>query len=131
MCIFCKIINNEIPSYKVYEDENFLAILDIAQVTFGHTLVMCKKHYKNIYDVDAKTLQELITLVQTLSIKIKEKINCEGINILQNNEAMADQSIEHLHFHIIPRYTKSDRFDPTFKDGESVDLSTVLKTINS
>lgn len=108
MCIFCKIINGEIPSYKVYEDTDFLAFLDISQAEVGHTLVVPKKHFDNFLEMDDKTAEKLIVLVKKLALKIKDATKASGINILNNNGAAAGQSVNHVHFHIIPRYENDD-----------------------
>ena len=108
MCIFCKIANNEVNSYKIYEDEKFLAFLDISQLTLGHTLVIPKKHYETIFDLDEETSKEMFNLVRKLSIQIKNATNCEGINIFNNNGEVAGQAVSHFHIHILPRYTKEE-----------------------
>lgn len=108
MCIFCKIINNEIPSKKVYEDDDVLAILDLAQVTKGHTLVMPKKHFDSFLDVDKETLDKVINVTQDLSKKLEKELDAKGFNILSNVNEVSGQSVDHLHFHIIPRYSKDD-----------------------
>lgn len=102
-CIFCKIINKEIPCYKIYEDEHTLAFLDIAKDVDGHTLVIPKKHYKNILDVDTETLNHVMNTVKLISKHYVEKCGYSGVNILNNNGESAEQAISHLHFHIIPR----------------------------
>ena len=111
MCIFCKIINNEIPSYKVYEDENFLAFLDISQATLGHTLVVPKKHYENIFELPEDS--SIFNIVTKLATKIKKATNCSGINILNNNGVSAGQTVNHFHIHIIPRY-ENDKLEINF-----------------
>lgn len=129
-CIFCKIINKEIPSKIVYEDELVLAILDLSQATYGHTLVMPKKHYENIYEIDDETLAHLIKIVKKLAIKIKNILNAKGINILNNNEIAAGQSIMHLHFHIIPRYDNDDLIIKFVDHNKDFSLDEVLNKIN-
>ena len=84
MCIFCKIINGEIPSKKVYEDDDVLAILDISQATKGHTLVMSKKHYANLFEIDNNVYLKVMAKVKELALKITEKENALGCNILNN-----------------------------------------------
>ncbi len=130
-CIFCKIINKEIPSKIVYEDELVLAILDLSQATYGHTLVMPKKHYENIYEIDDKTLAHLINVIKMLAIKIKNKLNASGINILNNNETAAGQSVMHLHFHIIPRYDNDDLLIKFIDHNKDISLDEVLNKINN
>ena len=128
MCIFCNIIEGSIPSKKVYEDENILAILDISQATEGHTLVLPKKHYDNILDIDKDTLSSLIEVVRSLSIKIVNNTGALGCNILNNCGEVSGQTVNHIHFHIIPRY-KTDDLDIKFPTHE-LDLDEVLKKIN-
>ena len=103
-CLFCKIVSGEIPCNKVYEDENYLAFLDINPINLGHTLVIPKQHSRNILEIDEKTLQEIILIVKNLSNKIREKLKCDGINVMINNEPDAGQIIFHTHIHIIPRF---------------------------
>ena len=104
MCIFCNIISGEIPSYKVYEDDNFYAVLDISQATYGHTLVVPKQHFENLFAMPDFLLEKMLILVRDLASKIKTATNCKGINILNNNGEAAGQSVHHFHIHIIPRY---------------------------
>lgn len=111
-CIFCKIIDGVIPASKVYEDEDVLAFLDISQVTKGHTLVIPKKHTRNIFDTPGDVSAKMFSQVPQIANAIKKAFNPVGMNILNNNEAPADQSVFHLHFHLIPRYEKT-------KDGYS------------
>lgn len=118
MCIFCKIINNEIPSYKVYEDDVCLAILDISQVTPGHTLVMPKKHFKNILELDDETASHIFKVTKDLSKKISKLPNVLGLNVLNNCGEKAGQSVEHFHIHIIPRY-ENDNVILTFPTNQT------------
>lgn len=115
MCIFCKIVNSEIPCYKVYEDDNFLAFLDISQATIGHTLVIPKEHYKNIYELPENI--DIFKVVINLSKQIKKATGASGINILNNNELAAGQTVEHFHIHIIPRY-ENDNFTINFPNNK-------------
>ena len=102
-CIFCKIINGEIPSYKVYEDEHVYAFLDITQGTKGHTLVIPKKHVKNVYDLSEELAGNIFKVIPTLSKAIKDSFNPIGLNIINNNDKPL-QSVFHFHLHLIPRY---------------------------
>ncbi|MCI5773235.1 MAG: HIT family protein [Erysipelotrichaceae bacterium] len=122
MCIFCSIINNEIPSYKLYEDENVLAFLDISQTTFGHTIVVPKKHFTNILDVDPDTYCQLMKVVKELACKIQTKTNAKGINILHNANEAAGQTVMHMHYHIIPRYDENDKLEIVFNENPAKDL---------
>ncbi len=110
-CLFCQIIAGNIPSAKVYEDDNVYAFLDISQVTKGHTLVIPKVHTKNIYETPADVASELFKRVPMIANAVKKAYKPIGLNLLNNNEAFAGQSVFHLHIHIIPRYDDSDGFD--------------------
>lgn len=101
MCIFCKIINGEIPCYKVYEDDKFLAFLDISQATIGHTLVVPKKHYPNILSLEDNDILGVVSLVCK---KIEKALDVHNFNILNNCGVKAGQTVDHFHIHIIPRY---------------------------
>ena len=110
-CIFCKIRDGEIPGRKVYEDENVFAILDMSQVTPGHTLLIPKKHVRNIYDYD----EELASTVFASFLKVARALRdfdpeVKGLNILVNNEEVASQTVFHSHIHLLPRYTDEDDF---------------------
>lgn len=102
-CIFCKIIKGEIPSSKVYEDENFLAFLDIRPITFGHTLVIPKKHRRNALDSEDDLNAEMYRLATRLAKVVKKAFDADGINLMQNNEPSSGQEVFHSHIHIIPR----------------------------
>lgn len=102
--IFSKIIDGEIPSFKVYEDEYVYAFLDISQVTKGHTLLVPKKPSPNIYETDTETMKHIGAALPKVANAIKKAFNPDGLNIIQNNGEYADQSVFHLHFHFLPRY---------------------------
>lgn len=102
-CIFCKIIKGEIPSAKVFEDENFLAILDINPVSKGHVLILPKKHCENLFDMDDELLSKTLKVLKHIGNAMKKALGVEGINLIQNNGKDAGQIIFHSHFHLIPR----------------------------
>lgn len=104
MCIFCKIINHEIPSNIVYEDDDVLAILDAGPLNPGHTLVMPKKHVTSMLEADDETTTKVMTVVNHLSKKITKAMDADGCNILANCNEAAGQSVDHMHVHIIPRH---------------------------
>jgi len=110
-CIFCKILNGEIPAKKIYEDEKIYAFLDISPQGKGHTLVVPKKHSSDIFEVEEELLCEVLKIVKKLAIHIKEKLNPEGISIVQNNGEIAGQTVFHFHMHIIPRYIEKEEYD--------------------
>ena len=91
-CIFCKIINKEIPGKIIYEDDVCIAFLDLSQATYGHTLVIPKKHFENILEVDAQTLAHVMQVTQKLAKQIVEKLNAKGLNILTNTNEVAGQN---------------------------------------
>lgn len=104
-CIFCKIINKEIPCSKIYEDEKVFAFLDIAPVNIGHTLIIPKKHFVNIYETPEELLANMIKISKIIAKAIKSELKTDGINVTMNNEPAAGQAVFHSHIHIIPRFT--------------------------
>ena len=104
-CIFCRIAIGEIPCSKVFENDRFLAFLDISPAVKGHTLVIPKKHYETLLDISQDELKEMSVIVQNIARAVDRSLKAEGINILQNNRKVAGQEIPHLHIHIIPRKT--------------------------
>lgn len=128
-CIFCKIIDGDIPSAKVYEDDYVYAFLDISQVTKGHTLVIPKTHTKNIYETPEKIGQELFARIPKIAKAIKSIYQPIGLNVLNNNEEPAGQSVFHLHLHLIPRYGKGDGFGAVWKSNTSEYSSEELQKI--
>ena len=117
MCVFCKIISGEYNSSKIYEDDKVLAILDLSQATYGHTLVMPKEHYENIFDLDKETAKHLFSVVTKIAKHYSETIpNIKGLNLLNNNGVKAGQTVMHYHMHIIPRYDDDDLGDMKFTE---------------
>lgn len=129
MCIFCDIIEGKIPSSKVYEDDDVLAILDVSQVTFGHTLVMPKKHVENIIEADDETVEKCAKVVSQLSKQIVHNTGAKGCNVLSNCGEVSGQSVPHLHFHIIPRYSSEDAIEIKSYESEKQDLDKVLEKV--
>lgn len=104
--IFEKIIAGELPSHKIYEDKDTFAFLDADPINPGHTLVVPKQPYKNIYEIPEAAFGKLMQTVHQLSPKIKKAVSAEGINIGINNEPAAGQEVMHLHVHIMPRFAE-------------------------
>ena len=102
--IFAKILRGEIPSFKVYEDADTLAFMDVMPQSAGHTLVIPKTGSRNLLDVDPAVLSKTIPVVQKIAIAAKKAFAADGIQIAQFNEAASGQTVYHLHFHIIPRF---------------------------
>ncbi|WP_455479845.1 HIT family protein [Bartonella sp. B23] len=101
--IFAKLIRNEIPSVRVYEDEDVIAFMDIMPQAPGHTLVIPRKGFRNLLDADTEILFPVIKAVQKIARAVKKAFQADGITIMQFNEAASQQTVYHLHFHIIPR----------------------------
>lgn len=117
MCVFCKIISGEYSSSKIYEDDKVLAILDLSQATLGHTLVMPKEHYENIFDLESETAKHLFSVVKNICNHYQKVIpNLKGINLLNNNGEKAGQTVMHYHMHIIPRYEDDDLVEMKFTE---------------
>ena len=108
-CLFCKIINGEVPSHKVYEDEDVIAFLDISPLGRGHTVVIPVKHFDTLWEFPEKEMEKFFGVVKQLAILLKTKLKADGINILQNNFKAAGQVIFHMHYHIIPRWDNDNR----------------------
>jgi len=102
-CIFCRIIAGEIPSAKVYEDENCYAFLDIGPLAWGHTLIVPRKHVERITEMSAEETATLMSVVPRLAKAVLDATGAEGLNVLQNNGAVSGQAVPHLHVHLIPR----------------------------
>lgn len=126
-CVFCKIINNEIPSNVIYEDESFKVILDNAPATKGHAILLPKKHFSNIYEMDNETAAKIFTVVRKVSKAMKKVLNYSGLNILQNNGESAGQTVFHFHLHFIPRYEEDGvvfRWNSIkYQEGEASDIA--------
>ncbi len=103
-CIFCKIVEGTIPSYKIFEDENLVSFMDINPFEKGHVLVVPKHHAATLCELPEASLQELAKAVQKIAARLKERLGCSGLNVLQNNGASAGQTVPHVHVHLIPRY---------------------------
>lgn len=130
MCIFCKIVAGEIPSYKVYEDEKVIAFLDINPVSRGHTLVLPKKHFENLENISEDELCKVIKAVKKIGQAIKDGLGVKGYNVTLNNGSVAGQIIEHIHFHIIPRQEGDGLHlwpQKKYKEGEAEEI---LRKIN-
>jgi histidine triad (HIT) family protein len=99
-CIFCKFISGEVPTFKIHETENIFVFLSLE----GHPLILPKKHVKDIYDLDSETGSAVMEEAIKIAKAVKQSLQCEGVNLLQNNEAAAGQEVFHFHLHIKPRW---------------------------
>ena len=122
-CIFCKIIKGELPSKTIYEDESIKVIMNINPSTDGHLLVLPKEHYVNIIDIKEEIVNHSFRVIRdTLYPMLKEKLNCEGLTIANNNEL--GQEIKHFHIHLIPRY-QNDNADFNYDKTKISDLEEI------
>ena len=119
-CIFCKIANGEIPSATLYEDNDFRVILDVNPASKGHTLILPKKHADNLYELPDETASKALVLAKNMASKIEKALECDGLNLVQNNGETAGQTVFHFHMHIIPRY-KNDSVKLGWKPGKLSD----------
>lgn len=103
-CIFCKIVRGEIPNYTVYEDDQVLAFLDIHPCAKGHTLIIPKKHFESLKEMDYEEWQGFMRGLNTARERIEEVLRPEGLNAGINERAAAGQAVPHAHWHIIPRW---------------------------
>ena len=128
-CIFCKIVNGDIPSWKVYEDEHTMVFMDIAKDVDGHMVAIPKKHVNNILDCDEDTLNCLMATVKKVANYCVDKCGYDGVNLLNASDESAGQSVPHFHIHIIPR-RKNDDVDawPNF-DGAHHEIEEIYEKI--
>lgn len=103
-CIFCKIANGDIPSATLYEDDNFRVILDLGPATKGHALIVPKEHFANLFELPEELIAQAFVLAGKMAARMKDALNCDGFNIVQNNGISAGQTVFHFHIHLIPRY---------------------------
>lgn len=119
-CIFCKIAKGEIPSATLYEDEDFRVMLDIGPASLGHTLILPKQHYADIYELPDELAEKVFVLAKKTARALQLGLNLEGLNILQNNGELAGQTVFHFHMHLIPRY-QGDGLGLSWRPGELKD----------
>lgn len=119
-CIFCKIANGEIPAATLYEDEDFRVILDLGPASKGHALILPKEHAANIYELSDELAGKAMILAKKMASAIAKALDCDGLNIVQNNGECAGQTVFHFHMHLIPRY-KEDRVGISWIPGNLTD----------
>ena len=119
-CIFCKIAAGEIPSATLYEDDDFRVILDIEPASKGHTLILPKEHYANLYELDDELAAKAMVLAKKMITKLTAILGCDGYNVVQNNGTVAGQTVFHFHMHLIPRY-QGDGVKLGWKQGTLTD----------
>jgi len=130
-CVFCKIISGQIPSLKLYEDQNVLVFLDIGPISDGHTLVVPKQHFTRLDECPAEMLGSIGACLGKISKAVAEAMNADGYNVLCNNGRAAGQLVEHLHFHIIPRKNGDGVFNRwpayNYEKGKAEELAKKIK----
>ncbi len=119
-CIFCKIANGEIPSSTLYEDHDFRVILDMGPATKGHALLLPKKHYANLFELDDEIAGKTLKTAKRVAGRMKEALHADGFNLVQNNGEAAGQTVFHFHMHLIPRY-EHDNANILWKSQEITD----------
>jgi histidine triad (HIT) family protein len=134
-CIFCKIVNGDIPSAKVFENEHVVAFLDLSQVTKGHTLIIPKTHKENLFELTPEIAKNIFEVAPTIANALKTAYNPMGLNLVNNNGEKAGQSVFHFHMHLIPRYGEGDGFGAVWKNNQgdytSLDLQQMAADISS
>jgi histidine triad (HIT) family protein len=111
-CIFCSIVTGDIPAYRIYEDQDHLAFLDIYPAALGHTLVIPKKHSADIHEITGSEYGALASRAKIVADLIQEKLATDGVTIMQMNRVAGWQSVFHTHFHVIPRFTADNLNQP-------------------
>ena len=125
-CIFCKILKHEIPCTPVYEDDDILAFMDIGPIIKGHTLVIPKEHHAMLAETPPDLLGKLMTVVQRIEAAQTNGLKAEGSNVIQNNGRCSGQLVDHIHFHVIPRYA-SDKHKWNWDAKEYADMAEMTK----
>jgi len=112
-CIFCQIVADELPAHKVDEDEHTVSFMDLSPWTRGHALVIPRKHTPNLYEIDDDDLRHTAVAAARLARRMKERLRCDGVNLLNAAEPAAWQTVFHFHLHVIPRYEDDSLEVPT------------------
>ena len=129
-CIFCKIIAGTIPSKTVYEDDNYKAIMDVSPASKGHVIILPKNHAADIFEISEEDAAGIMVVAKKVAIILKKALNCDGVNILQNNGEIAGQTVFHLHVHVIPRY-ENDTVKIKWSQAENIDIEEAFETIKA
>ena len=126
-CIFCKLANGDIPTNTVYEDDYLRAIMDVSPANKGHIIILPKSHAANIFELEDCYIEKAFVLAKKIAAALKKLLNCDGVNILQNNGEAAGQTVFHFHVHIIPRYEgdncKITWVPGSYSEGEASELA--------
>ncbi|MEK4426986.1 HIT family protein [Solibacillus sp. FSL K6-1523] len=128
-CLFCKIIDGQIPSLKVYEDEQVFAFMDIMPLTKGHTLLIPKTHCKDLFEMPEEVARNLYAAAPKVANAIKAAFNPVGMNTVNNNGEAAGQTVFHYHLHLIPRYDETDGLQVKWNSRQAEFPTEVLTAI--
>ncbi len=129
-CIFCKIVAGELPAQKVDEDEHTVSFMDLSPWTRGHALVIPRKHTPNLYEIDDDDLCHTAVAAGRLARRMKERLRCDGVNLLNAAEPAAWQTVFHFHLHVIPRYEDDSLKVPTRShEADADELARVAKEL--
>ena len=131
-CIFCKIVRGDIPCHKVYEDEDVLAFLDVSPVTKGHTLVIPKEHFESLLYCPKDLLGKVMSVAQKIAQASITTLGAKGVNIVNNTNPIAGQTVMHFHVHVIPRYSEEDSLKLEFNSNklEKLNLPAIAAEIS-
>ncbi|MBM7636483.1 HIT family protein [Streptococcus saliviloxodontae] len=113
-CIFCQIISGDIPSSKIYEDDHVLAFLDLSQTTKGHALLIPKTHVRNVLDMSQEVAETTFSRLPKIARGLQKATGAKGMNIINNSEEIAGQTVFHAHIHLVPRYSDDDSFSVNY-----------------
>lgn len=128
-CIFCKIIEGELPCCKVYEDRRIIAFLDINPVNKGHLLILPKEHYPNFLETPKDVLKDLVSVSQDLAKAVMEAVGAGGFNLIVNNGRIGGQLVDHVHFHLIPRFSEDNLHHWAGKTSSEEEMKRVMENI--
>ena len=130
-CVFCKIVKGEIPCYKVYEDSDVLAFLDISPVTKGHTIVIPKEHFESLLYCPKDLLGKVMSVAQKIAQASITSLGAKGVNLVNNTNPIAGQTVMHFHVHVIPRYSDDDSLKLEFNQNlENLNLPAIASDLS-
>tara|TARA_Y100000310_G_scaffold72135_1_gene68114 strand:+ start:78 stop:494 length:417 start_codon:yes stop_codon:yes gene_type:complete len=130
-CIFCDIINGKLPCHLIHKDDNHIVILDRYPIDIGHSLIITKKPYEKLTDMNVEEIMDLFSKIPKIINAIIKATKADGFSIAQNNGKAAKQIIPHVHVHIIPRYSATETLWTQRKLMEDTELNKLVQKIRS
>jgi histidine triad (HIT) family protein len=131
-CIFCAIVAGDAPSQRVDEDEHTVSFMDISPWTRGHALVVPRRHSRNLWDIDDEDLKRVVVAGRRLALRMRETLDCDGVNLLNSTEKVAWQTVYHFHLHVIPRYEGDDlEMPPKPRDTDADDVARIAEALRA